>query len=126
MIMKYALFFCMILMLFFTNCNDDAPNNNNNNNFPACNNSTDPANEIGWIRNAIDDNQNLNEDAHIICYELDGRLVFLVDYCVPCGDGYDVYDCEQQPVCTDNQNGNSTCDYFVSNAVNEILIWRNF
>lgn len=121
--MKYVLFFCMSLMLFFTNCNDDSPNNNN---FPACNDSTDPANEIAWIRNAIDDNQNLNEDAHIICYELDGRLVFLVDYCVPCGDGYAVYDCEQQSICSDNQNGNSGCSYFGSNAVNEILIWRNY
>lgn len=120
--MKKVLFILGLAVLTLANCNEDTPTQN----FPACNSSTDPANEIAWIRQAIDDNQNLQEDAHIICYELDGRLVFLVDYCVPCGDGYKVYDCEQQQICSNDENGNSNCDYFVNNAINEILIWRNY
>ena len=122
--MKYSSIIYLSLILFTANCSIDSSSPVNS--FPACNESTDPANEIAWIRNAIDNNQNLNEDAHIICYELDGRLVFLVDYCVPCGDGYEVYDCEEQPVCLSNPNGNSTCSYFASNAINEVLIWSNY
>ena len=122
MIMKNALFILGLMILFFANCNEDAPNQN----FPACNSSLDPANEIGWIRQAIDDNQNLQEDAHIICYQLDGRLVFLVDYCVPCNNGLDVYDCEQERVCSNDQTGNSECNYFTDNATNEIVIWQNY
>ena len=111
-----------IILLFFASCNDDTPTTN----FPSCNSSTDPANEISWIRQAIDNNQNLQDDAHIICYRLDGRLVFLVDYCVPCNDGFEVLDCEQVPVCSDNQSGSSTCSYFANNATDEIVIWQNY
>jgi|AntRauTorckE5430_2_1112549.scaffolds.fasta_scaffold03495_3 hypothetical protein len=120
--MKKVLFILGLVVLGLANCNDDTPTQN----FPACNSSTDPANEIAWIRQAIDSNQNLQENAQIVCYQLDGRLVFLVDYCVPCGDGYEVFDCEEQRVCADDENGNSDCSSFVSNATNEILIWRNF
>lgn len=121
--MKKLLFLLAVGMLFALGCADDDTNTTD---FPACNDSRDPANEIDWIRQMIADNQNLTEQAHIICYQLDGRLVFLVDLCVPCGDGFEVFDCEKSPVCSNDQNGNSTCDYFTNNAINEVLIWKNY
>ncbi len=119
---KLHLFAFFLTAVMFFSCNDDSPTTT----FPSCNDTRNPANDIGWIRQMIDDNQNLNDDAHIICYQLDGLLVFLVDLCVPCGDGFVVYDCEKKQVCADNQNGNNTCTYFTNNAINEIIIWKNY
>lgn len=123
--MKNVFFILITITLFFVSCNDDTPSIPQTN-FPACNTSTDPANEIAWIRQAIDSHQNLQDDAHIICYQLDEQLVFLVDYCVPCNDGFAVFDCEEKPICSDDQNGNSSCNNFVNNATNEIIIWQNY
>lgn len=120
--MKKLLILLIIGTLGIMSCSED-------NNPPIsadCNSSQDPANEIAWIRNMIDDNQNLNDDAHIICYELDGNLVFLVDLCLNCGNGYKVYDCEENLICTYDQVNNSGCSNFQNNAINEIQIWRNY
>jgi hypothetical protein len=123
--MKKILILLIIGTLGMLSCNDDSDNNN-----PPisadCNSSQDPANEIAWIRNLIDDNQSLNDDAHIFCYELDGNLVFLVDLCLNCGNGYDLYDCEENLICTYDQVNNTGCVNFQNNAINELEIWKNY
>ncbi len=121
--MKKILILLLVATLGMLSCNDDTPNNSPS---ADCNDSQDPANEIAWISQMIDDNQTLNDDAHIICYELDGNLVFLVDLCLNCANGYKVYDCEENLICTFNQANNSGCSNFQNNAINEIEIWKNY
>ena len=85
-----------------------------------------------WIKNNADSigsgNTDFiwNNDAHIICYELNGNLVFLVDLCLNCCNGYKVYDCEENLICTFDQVNNTGCTNFQNSAINEIEVWKNY
>ena len=106
-----------------SSCSDDEPTT-----LDTCspNNINDPANQITWVRQMIDANQNLTEDAQILCYQYNGGLVFLVDLCVTCVNGFTVYDCDQVEVCSNDQNGNDSCASIINNFTNEIVVWRNY
>ncbi len=90
------------------------------------NSINDPATQIGWINQMIIDNANTQDDAQILCYEYNGGLVFLVDLCVNCNNGFTVYDCDQATVCSNDQNGNDSCANLINGFTNEIVVWRNF
>lgn len=122
--MKYLILpLLAFAMLFSMGCNEDEPTSND-----PCNsqNTNDPRGAFPWIDQAITQEEIPGERGQILCYELDSRLVFLVDFCIDCNDGFVVYDCERIEVCSNDQQGNDNCGYFAQNAINEILIWRNF
>ena len=121
--MKYIQYLLLILTLaVVSSCSDDEGT------IDSCspNSINDPANQIGWISQTITNNQNNQDQAWILCYEYRGGLVFLVDLCTNCNDGFTVYDCDQAIVCNNDQNGNDSCANIINEFSNEITIWRNF
>lgn len=122
--MKYIqCLFLFLTIAIMSSCSDDEPTTPD-----TCSpdNINDPANQITWVRQMIDANQNLTEDAQILCYQYNGGLVFLVDLCVTCGNGFTVYDCDQIELCSNDQNGNDSCASIINSFTNEIVVWRNY
>ena len=121
--MRYLLPFLLFIFVFASSCNEDEPGGLDN-----CDpqNTNNPRAAFPWIDQAIAQDEIPGERGQILCYQLDNRLVFLVDFCLDCNNGFVVYDCNQIEVCRNDQQGNDNCGYFQQNAINEILIWRNF
>ena len=121
--MRYLLPFLLFIFVFASSCNEDEPGGLDN-----CDpqSTSNPRAAFPWIDQAISQDEIPGERGQILCYQLDNRLVFLVDFCLDCNNGFVVYDCNQIEVCRNDQQGNDNCGYFQQNAINEILIWRNF
>ena len=123
--MKYLIIpFLLVAVLFASSCNEDEPGTGLGDCDPQSTN--DPRSAFPWINQSIANDEIPGERGQILCYELDNRLVFLVDFCIDCNDGFVVVDCNEIEVCRNDQQGNDNCSYFANNAINEILIWRNF
>ena len=118
----FGLIIIMSLIFLHFSCEKDE----NDNQETVCG-TTNPLQEIEWLKNLINELENA-PTTEIYIYTYKGEKVFAVTTCAICPDGVtQVHDCDSNIICVfGGYAGMNICPDFDTLAVKDSLLWKNF